>query len=42
MDKNNHQITNRLGALIIEDLVEANKKNSVEIKYCLEEGDLVS
>ena len=41
IDKNNHQITNRLGELIIADLFDANKKNSVEIKYCWKEGDLV-
>ncbi len=42
MDKNNHQITNRLGILIIADLFDANKKNRVEIKSCWEQGDLVS
>ncbi len=33
-------MTNRLGELIIADLFDANKKNSVEIKYCWKEGDL--
>ena len=42
IDKNNHQLTNLLGELIIADVFNANEKNSVEIKYCWKEGDLVS
>ena len=42
IDKNNHQLTNRFGKLIIADVFNRNKHNRVEIKYYWKEGDLAS
>ena len=41
-DINNHPLTNLLGELIITNVFNANETNSIDIKYCWEEGDLES
>ena len=41
-DINNHPLTNLLGELIITNVFNANETNSIDIKYCWEEGHLES